>query len=104
VEEHNKEKAEAYFKDSDWKVVTGCRHLGGFVGDKAEQHEWVEEKAQTWADGVVVGRCPQAAYAGLQKSLQQEWQFLQRVTNGLSDEFEVVEEALAKTAVTLRDN
>jgi hypothetical protein len=92
VEEHNKEKAEAYFKDSDWKVVTGCRHLGAFIGDKAEQREWVEEKAQTWADGVlelskVVGRHPQAAHAGLQKSLQQEWQFLQRVTNGLSDEF-----------------
>ncbi len=82
MEEHNEEKAEAYFKDSDWKVVTGCRHLGGFIGDKAEQREWVEEKAQTWADGVlelskVVGRYPQAAYAGLQKSLQQEWQFLQ---------------------------
>jgi hypothetical protein len=44
----------------------------------------------------VVGRHPQAAHAGLQKSLQQEWQFLQRVTNGLSDELEVVEEALAK--------
>jgi hypothetical protein len=71
VEEHNKEKAEAYFRDSDWKVVTGCRCLGGFVGDKAEQREWVEEKAQTWADGMlelskVVGRHPQAAHAGLQ--------------------------------------
>jgi hypothetical protein len=91
----------AYFKDSDWKVVTGCRYLRGFIGDKAEQREWVEEKALTWADSVlelskVVGRYPQAAYAGLQKSLQQEWQFLQRVTNGLSDEFEVVEEVLAE--------
>jgi hypothetical protein len=44
----------------------------------------------------VVGRYPQAAYAGLQKSLQQEWQFLQRVTSGLSDEFEVVAEVLAE--------
>jgi hypothetical protein len=75
-------------------------HLMKSIGDKAEQREWVEEKAQTWADGVlelskVAGRYPQAAYAGLQKSLQQEWQFLQRVTNGLSDEFEAVEEALA---------
>jgi hypothetical protein len=100
VEEHNEEKADACFKDSDWKVVTGCRCLGGFIGDKAEQRKWVEEKAQTWADGVlelskVVGRHPQAAHAGLQKSLQQEWQFLQRVTNRLSNEFEVVEEALA---------
>ena len=57
-----------------------------------------------WAEGIlelskVVGRYPQAAYAGLQKSLlqQQEWQFLhQWVTSGLSNEFEVVEEALAE--------
>jgi hypothetical protein len=47
VEEHNKEKAEACFKDSDWKVVTECRCLVGLIGNKAEQREWVEEKAQT---------------------------------------------------------
>jgi len=101
VKEHNKERAEVCFADFGFKVVTGSRYLGGFIGDKAEQREWVEEKATTWAAGVielskVVGRYPQAAYAGLQKSLQQEWQFLQRVTSGLSDEFEVVEEALAE--------
>ena len=44
----------------------------------------------------VAERHPQAACAGLQKSLMQEWQFLQRVTSGLSDEFEVIEEALAE--------
>ena len=44
-----------------------------------------------------MGQYPQASvYAGLQKSLQQEWQFLQRVTSGLSDELEAVEEALAE--------
>jgi hypothetical protein len=36
----------------------------------------------------------QAAYAGLQKSLQQEWQFLQCVTEGLGEEFQDVEQAL----------
>ena len=44
----------------------------------------------------IVGRYPQFAYAGLHKSLPQEWQFLQWVTTGLSHEFKVVEEALAE--------
>jgi hypothetical protein len=36
----------------------------------------------------------QAAYAGLQKSLQQERQFLQHVTEGLGEEFQDIEQAL----------
>jgi hypothetical protein len=52
-----------------------------------------------WAAAVgelsqVAERFPQSAYAGLQKSLQQEWQFLQRVTDGLGKEFRGVEDAL----------
>ena len=39
VQEHNKEKAEVCFADFDFKVVTGSRYLGGFIGDKAEQRE-----------------------------------------------------------------
>ncbi len=54
-----------------------------------------------WVDSVkelamVAERYPQAAYAGLQKSLQQGWQFLQRVTEGLGDEFRDIEKALQK--------
>jgi hypothetical protein len=42
---------------------------------------------------------PQAAYSGLQKSLQQEWQFVQcqRVTKNIGPEFEAVEVALSRT-------
>jgi hypothetical protein len=45
---------------------------------------------------MVAEQYPQAAYAGLQKSLQQEWQFLQCVTKGLGDEFRNIEKALQK--------
>ena len=38
----------------------------------------------------------QSAYAGLQKSLQQEWAFVQRVTPGIRDAFGPVEEDIAK--------
>ena len=40
---------------------------------------------------------PQSAYAGLQKSLWQEWAFVQRVTPGIGDAFGLVDEALQET-------
>ena len=42
---------------------------------------------------------PQSAYAGLQKSLQQEWAFMQRVAPGVGDAFGPVETALKETFV-----
>jgi hypothetical protein len=39
---------------------------------------------------MVATRFPRAAYTGLQKSLQQEWQFLQSVTHGLGLEFSAI--------------
>jgi hypothetical protein len=40
---------------------------------------------------------PQTAYSGLQKSLQQEWQFVQRATKGIGSEFENVARTLSHT-------
>jgi hypothetical protein len=37
---------------------------------------------------------PQSMYCGLNKSLHQEWQFIQRVCGGISSSFTGVEEAL----------
>ena len=42
---------------------------------------------------------PQSAYAVLQKSLQQEWSFVQWVTPGIRDAFGPVEEALQETFI-----
>ena len=44
----------------------------------------------------VARKHPQSAYAGLQKSLQQEWAFVQRVTPGIEDEFIPVEGEITK--------
>jgi hypothetical protein len=43
---------------------------------------------------MVAERYLKAAYAGIQKSLQQEWQFLQRVTEGLGNKFWDIKKAL----------
>ena len=42
----------------------------------------------------VAGKHPQTAYAGLNKSLQQEWYFVQRVTLNIGTEFQPIEDAL----------
>ena len=52
-----------------------------------------------WAESVdtfygVSCKQSQSAYAGLQKSLQQEWVFVQRVTLGIDNAFGLVEKAL----------
>jgi hypothetical protein len=42
----------------------------------------------------VAPKHPQAAYAGLQKLLQAEWQFLQRITEGIDIEFSGIKNEL----------
>ena len=64
--------------------------------------EWLLEKTKAWEDAVadlaaVAPNFPQAAYSGLQKSLQQEWQFVQRVTKGIGPEFKNIELSLTRT-------
>ena len=68
----------------------GCRYLGGFLGEKSKQDEWiVEEKLNFWIGAVdkfamVARKHPQSAYAIYTKCLQMEWQYLQRVVKDLS--------------------
>ena len=63
----------------------GHRYVGGFVGTYEAESEWIEPQINQWVKGVkeltkVARRFPQTAYAGLTKSLQSEWQYLQQVT------------------------
>ena len=84
-----------------FRYSSGQRYIGGFVGTVEARQEWVEEQAGKWADGVrilgkVATRFPQTAYAGLAKSLQHEWQYLQRVTPEVGPQFAEVERALTE--------
>ena len=84
------------------KVVMGSRYLGGFVGEGKAEKIWLEGKVAGWAESVETlgGVCckhPQSAYDGLQKSLQQEWAFVQRVNPGIGKAFSPVEKALRET-------
>ena len=80
--------------------MTGGRYLGGFIGKRETEALWIQEKLEGWAESVttqtgVANKHPQSAYAGLQKSLRQEWAFMQRVNPGIGDAFGPVEEEIA---------
>ena len=64
----------------------------------------MRDKIQGWTESVktlagVAHKHPQPAYTGLQKSLHQEWDFVQRVTLGVGDAFGPVEVALKEIFV-----
>jgi hypothetical protein len=92
VKEHNREAAKGYI-DLGFTVITGSRYLVAcFIGEGPNQKAWIQEKTANWVTAIhelswVAEKYQQVAYAGLQKSLQQEWQFLQQVTKDLNEKF-----------------
>ena len=80
------------------------RYLGGYIGYKEAEGRWLAAKIKGWTEAVeifagVTQKHPQSDYAGLHKSLQQEWAFVQRVTPGVSNVFGPVKTALKDTFV-----
>ena len=95
----NVDRSEEHFRGLGIRVVTGHQYLGGFLGDVLAEKEWLGKKVEGWTESIatlagVSLKPPQSAYAGLKKSLQQEWAFVQRVTPGVGAAFGPVEEAL----------
>ena len=98
----NVARAEEFFCDMVLQVVMGSRYLGGFIGDGAAEKRWLARKVEVWAEfmGSLAGvshKHPQSTYSVLQKSLQQEWAFIQRVTPGIGDAFCPVDKLLRET-------
>ena len=96
------EALKAAFGELQFRYSDGERYIGTFVGSKEARAAWLAPKVKAWAEGVrrlakVACRYPQTAYAGLAKSLQSEWQFLQRVTPDVGEAFAPVEEAIRES-------
>ena len=100
VDERNVPRAKDYFRGMGIQVVTGSQYLGRIVEEQAVEDRWIQEKVEGYAESVqtlagVAHKHPQSAYAGLQKSLQQEWLFVQRVAPGIGEAFGPEEEEIA---------
>jgi hypothetical protein len=92
VRTHNRTRTSSTFDNLGFKVQTGSRYLGGYIGSKADREFWTS--AVTDLAFAALSH-PQTAFAGLQKSLQHEWQFIQRVIDDIGDSFFNVKAAIA---------
>ena len=73
------EAATEFKRESKSAVVISNGHcyLGGFVGDKDLERAWVVDEVEVWKDTIAAlveaaKFVPQAAFLGMQRSLQQE--------------------------------
>ena len=68
VAERNLPRSKEYFRGIGIQVVTGSPYLGGFVGERDTEGQWVQTKVAGWAESVrtlarVARKHPQSAYA-----------------------------------------
>ena len=101
----NASQAEEFFQGMGIKSMTGHHYLRGYIGYREAEGMWLAEKITGWVESVetlsrVSHKHLKSAYAGLQKSLQQDWAFVQRFTPGIGDAFGPVEKGLRETFVT----
>ena len=101
VSPDNVKAATEAFAKVGFQVATGRRYLGGFIGKRDELQSWLASKTEAWTEVVdalskFAVRYPQAAYAAMQKCLQQQWQFVQRVIEDTDESFAPLETALAE--------
>ena len=80
-------------------MTNGCRYLGGYVGEKHLEKEWIDGKVENWVESIeclspFASLVPQSTYAGMQRALQHEWTFIQRAVPSESAAFEPLESAI----------
>ena len=95
----DRRKAKELLEDFEFIHRDGVRYIGGFIGTEEARNEWLAPQIEAWEAGVktlarVAKRFPQTAYAGLTKSLQTEWTYLQRVVPDIANSFAPIEEAI----------
>ena len=92
-------RAKEILAEFNFQHKEGSRYIGGFIGDDASLQLFLKGKVDGWVESVKIfaraaRRYPQSAYAGLTKSLQMEWSYLQRVVPNAWTFFGPVEDAI----------
>ena len=93
------ELAKKMFSAYGVTIIEGGRVLGGFVGSKAEAQSWGSNKVQSWVKSLkilseVARKQPQAAYVAVSKSLQNEWNYMQRIFPDCEELFSPLKQSL----------
>ena len=79
--------------------VCGHAYLGGFVWSQRLKKAWLEEKVEVWSRavetlGAIARHYPQDVHAAVTISLQNEWQYVQRVVLNSAPFFAPLERAI----------
>ena len=94
------EKAHQLFDRFGIRIIEDRRYLGGFIGSEESKIRFTfKKKVQEWLDCLgelskVAEEEPQAVLVGLTRSLQCEWNFVQRVVKDTSQLFAPLEKML----------
>ena len=78
--------------DFQVNVVTGHRLLGGFIGSFDEMQKWIYKKVTDWATSIdCLSKAavyePHLVNVSLTRSLQNEWNYVQRVISDVDNPF-----------------
>ena len=94
------ERANTIFGPLGVNVVTSHRFLGGVVGDRDGRNEFLRSQVDGWSDILDhLSEQPQAAYAALTKSIQNKWQFVQRLVPNCKQALAVIEHKLCSSVL-----
>ena len=89
-----------------FKVCTGGRYLGGYIGDDDSKQDWLKECMLTWEKNIgtiskTAGKYTHESYAMMERTIQSEWIFMQCVSWDMGNAFAGVEDKLWKTFLTI---
>ena len=85
-----------------FKVCTGVRYLGDYIGDDKYNGDWMRERTLTWDKNIIMirkttGEYSQESYAAVARAIQSESIFLQHVTWDTGGALAKVEKMLQET-------
>ena len=73
----NLEAGKVFGARHGFRVCTGARHLGGYIGDDKSKRGWLRERTMTWEKNIntiskTAGKYPQESYATVVCAIQLE--------------------------------
>ena len=85
-----------------FKVCTGTRYLGGYIGDDESKSDWLRKRTLMWEKNInmiskTAGKFTQKSYAAVVRAIQSKCIFLQHVTWDTGDEFAGVGKIIRET-------
>uniref|UniRef100_A0A8D8RP38 Reverse transcriptase domain-containing protein n=1 Tax=Cacopsylla melanoneura TaxID=428564 RepID=A0A8D8RP38_9HEMI len=99
IKDGMQQEAEQLFNMYNVKIVRSHKFLGSMIGSQDNIENFVEEKVKDWTNHVkkfaeAAKKSPQPAFAAFIKSLQFEWNYIQRVVDCPPEKYVSLKEAI----------